>query len=45
MYGYFLKLFGPRTAGLVTALWYAAILVGIILCSVADPADFRYGRY
>ncbi len=45
MYGYFRKVLGPTGAGLTCALWYALLLIGIILCSTAIPADFRYGRY
>jgi hypothetical protein len=45
MYGYFRKIAGPRTAGLICAVWYAALIVAILLASVEPPADFRYGRY
>lgn len=45
MYGYFRKYLGPGTAGLACALWYVIIFIGILACSAAIPADFRYGRY
>ena len=45
MYGQLRRFFGPRLAGTLCALWFAALIVGILLCSVEPPADFRYGRY
>lgn len=45
MYGYFCRVLSPIPAGLLCALWFAALIVGVLLCSFEPPADFRYGRY
>lgn len=42
MYAWLLPWIGPRAALLVTAIWYAALLVLVILCAAEPPADFRY---
>ena len=44
MYGRLLGVVGPRWAGVLCAVWFAALIVGIVLCSIEPPADFRYGR-
>lgn len=45
MYGYFRKVLGPIPAGLLCAFWFAALIVGTLVCSFEPPADFRYGQY
>lgn len=45
MYGYLLKITGPRWAGWLCALWYAALIIAIVMCSVEPPAEFEYGNY
>lgn len=45
MYGLLLTRFSPRTAGWLCAVWYAGLVVGIVILSVEPPADFRYARY
>lgn len=45
MYGLLLTRFSPRTAGWLCAVWYVALLAGIVMLSVEPPADFRYARY
>lgn len=45
MYGFLLSYLSPRWAGIVCAVWFAAIVALIVLLSVEPPADFRYGRY
>lgn len=42
MYGWLLPRLGRRGAVAVTALWYALLLVLVVLLAVEPPADFRY---
>jgi hypothetical protein len=42
MYGWLLPRIGHRTALAVTALWYAILLVLVILLAAEPPMDFRY---
>ena len=45
MYGLLLTRFGPTAAAVVCAVWFAALIVGIVMLSVEPPAEFRYARY
>ncbi|WP_306118252.1 MULTISPECIES: hypothetical protein [unclassified Roseitalea] len=45
MYGLLLTRFAPKTAAILCAVWYCALIVGVIALSVEPPADFRYARY
>lgn len=42
MYGWLLTRIGHRAAVAVTALWYAVLIVLVILLAAEPPADFRY---
>jgi hypothetical protein len=42
MYAWLLPRIGTRAALVVTAIWYAALLVLVILCATEPPAEFRY---
>jgi hypothetical protein len=42
MYGYLLR-WGERTAFWGTVLWYAVLLVILMLSYSAPPGEFRYG--
>jgi hypothetical protein len=42
MYGWLLPRVGHRVAVTVTALWYAVLIVLVILLAAEPPADFRY---
>jgi LPS O-antigen subunit length determinant protein (WzzB/FepE family) len=45
MYGYFRRLFPSPWAEIVTALWFTAIAVGVLLLAVQPSGEFNYGRY
>lgn len=42
MYAWLLPRIGPRAALAVTAAWYAALLVLVILLASEPTTDFRY---
>jgi hypothetical protein len=42
MYGWLLPRVGRNAAIVLTALWYAALIVLVILLAAQPPADFRY---
>ncbi len=44
MYGLLVKWVNPRMASILTAIWFAALIIGVIIFSVDPSADFRYGR-
>jgi|AP12_2_1047962.scaffolds.fasta_scaffold03554_1 hypothetical protein len=42
MYGWLQPRVGHRVAVAVTALWYALLIVLVLLFAAEPPADFRY---
>jgi len=42
MYGWLLPRVGARAALILTALWYAALLVLMLLVAVEPTGEFRY---
>ncbi len=45
MYGYLEQWVGSRVGAVLCALWFAGLILGILMSSVEPLADFRYGRY
>jgi hypothetical protein len=44
MYAFLRRRLGPRAAFWLTALWYACLLVLVVLTFNGPAADFRYGH-
>jgi hypothetical protein len=44
MYGWLRERFSKRTADLLIALWYALLMMLILLYAMEPPAVFRYGN-
>jgi hypothetical protein len=45
MFGLLTSYLSPKVATVLCAVWFAALLVAILVLSVEPPADFRYARY
>lgn len=48
MYDIYFKLealFGPLVSTIMTALWYAALIIGIVYCSFEQPRELTYVFY
>lgn len=45
IYGLFRRFLPPMAAGIACAIFYAAVILAIVLLLPVAPADFRYGRY
>ena len=44
MYGVLIGLFSPKIASWLCAFWYVGLLIGIVLLSVEQPAEFHYAN-
>ena len=44
MYNFLLRYLPPWLAEVLLVLWYAVLIVLVLLLASQDPGDFRYGR-